>query len=195
MELTPPSRPRLKLAMGGSLAVLAIVTLTAGSPGNDAAPHASGVHGSPQPGRVHHRAGAGLLILDLRADPEAEKGIPGAVSGADPRRSSAGILQGTPEGTVVVVYDEAGTLTEAPAEWPQTLEYRFLEGGCQGGVKEVTHARGAWGNTLAERERVQRQNQISAFFSGAAVQSSSLAAPPPMMPAGGAGKKPKAGGC
>ena len=134
------------------------------------------------------------MILDLRADPEAEKGIPGAVSGAD-AEVALNILQGAPAGTIVVVYDEGGALEEVPAEWPRALEYRIVEGGLSGWIDEVITPAELWGNTLAERERVQRQNQISAFFSGAAVQSSSLAAPPPMMPAGGAGKKPKAGGC
>jgi hypothetical protein len=105
------------------------------------------------------------------------------------------LLTGTPAGTVVVIYDESGSVTEASADWPRRLEYRFLEGGLAGWTDEVITPAELWGNSLAERERVQRQNQISAFFSGAAVQSSGMAAPPPMMPAGGAGKKPKAGGC
>jgi hypothetical protein len=198
VELTPPSRPRIKLAMGGSLAVLAVVILTAGSPGADegfvpAAPLApmalaeSIIEREP-----------GLLILDLRADPEAEKGIPGAVpgavSGAD-APTTVELLKGSPPGTIVVVYGEEGTLTELPAGWPRRVEYRSVEGGLSGWVKDVLTPAELWGNTLAERERVQRQNQISAFFSGAAVQSSSLAPPPPMMPAGGAGQKPKSGGC
>jgi hypothetical protein len=134
------------------------------------------------------------LILDLRADPEAEKGIPGAVAGTDPA-GVISLLSGTPAGTVVVAYDEAGSLTQAPTDWPKRLEYRFIEGGLAAWNKEVLTPAELWGNTLTERERVQRQNQIAAFFSGAAVQSSGVAAPPPMMPAGGAGKKPKAGGC
>ncbi len=194
VELSPPSRPRLKLAMGGSLAVLGIVTLTAGSPKPDATPVSmTGLVPLALAEDIIERA-PGLLILDLRSDLESEKGIPGAVAGNDAEMVSA-LLAGTPEGTVVVTYDETGAMTEAPVGWPQTLEYHFVEGGLAGWNADVITPAEIWGSSLAERERVQRQNQISAFFSGAAVQSSGIAAPPPAMPAGGAGKKPKAGGC
>ena len=136
----------------------------------------------------------GILILDLRSDADPETGIPGAVR-LDGSEALAELLRGTPEGTLVVTYDEVGDLTEGPADWPGGLVYRFLAGGWAGWTDDVLTPADLWGNSLAERERVQRQNQISAFFSGAAVQSSSVAAPPPMMPAGGGGKKPKAGGC
>jgi len=194
VELTPPSRPRIKLAMGGSLAGLAIVTLAAGSPSRDPGPVPVQSLAPLSLAESLIEREPGLLIIDLRADPEAERGIPGAVSGAD-AAVTASLLQGIPEGTVVVVYDGGGAFTEVPAEWPRALEYRIVEGGLAGWIEDVIIPAELWGNTLAERERVQRQNQISAFFSGAAVQSSSLAAPPPMMPTGGAGKKPKAGGC
>jgi uncharacterized membrane protein YedE/YeeE/rhodanese-related sulfurtransferase len=194
VELTPPSRPRLKLAMGGSLAVLAIATLAAGSPGPDTTPIQMAPMAPLRLAEAIIEREPGLMILDLRADPEAENGIPGAVAGGDPAALS-GLLASMPEGTVVVTYDEGGVLTEAPSEWPRTLEYRVLDGGLSGWKDEVITPAPIWGNSLAEREFVQRQNQISAFFSGAAVQSSSIAAPPPAMPAGGAGKKPKSGGC
>jgi hypothetical protein len=135
----------------------------------------------------------GLLILDLRGDTEEERGVPGAVAAGDPARALE-VLTGTPDGTVVVVYDESGVIDQTPPGWPTAMEYRYLEGGLNGWRSEVMTPAPLWVNSLAERERVQRQNQISAFFSGAAVQSSGVAAPPPMMPAGGAGKKPKAGG-
>jgi len=194
VDLTPANKPRIKLAVGGSLAVLAMAVLTAGSPGPDTTP-------SPMASmtplslaeRIIERQ-PGILILDLRTDHETERGIPGAVAGTDPT-AVVTMLTGAPEGTFVVIYDESGAVTQAPSEWPRSLEYRFLEGGLVGWQNEVLTAAELWGNSLAERERVQRQNQISAFFSGAAVQNSAVAAPPPMMPAGGAGKKPKAGGC
>ncbi len=194
VELSPPSRPGIKLAMGGSLALLAVITLTAGSPSPDTTPVplASMAPLSLAESLIERQAG--ILILDLRADPEAERGIPGAVAGTDPVAVEA-LLSGMPEGTTVVVFDESGTITHAPPDWPGSLEYRFLEGGLFGWQEEVLTPLELWGSSLAERERVQRQNQISAFFSGAAVQNSSVAAPPAMMPAGGGGKKPKAGGC
>lgn len=194
VELSPPSRPKLKLAMGGSLAVLGIVTLTAGSPGADTTPIPMEGWAPLSLAQDIIEREPGLLILDLRSDLESEKGIPGAVAGNDPALVSA-LLAGSPEGTVVVVYDETGVLTEAPSEWSGNLEYRFVVGGLAGWQADVLTPADVWGSSLAERERVQRQNQISAFFSGAAVQSSGIAAPPPVMPAGGAGKKPKAGGC
>jgi len=194
VELTPPSRPRIKLAMGGSLAVLAIVTLTAGSPGSagTVSPMVSMAPLSLAESIIEREPG--VLILDLRIEPEAEKGIPGAVAAGDPVMV-IGLLNSTPEGTVVVTYDESGAFKEAPAEWPKTMDYRFLEGGLAGWRDEVLTPAAVWGSSLAERERVLRQSQISAFFSGAGVQSSSVTAPPPAMPTGGAGKKPKSGGC
>jgi len=194
VELTPPSRPRIKLAMGGSLAVLAIVTLTAGSPGPEGTT-APMVPMSPlRLAESIIEREPGFLILDLRGEPDSEKGIPRAVAAGDPAMV-VGLLNSTPEGTVVVTYDESGEFKEALAEWPKTMDYRFIEGGLEGWKAEVLEPAALWGSSLAERERVQRQNQIAAFFSGAAVQSSSLAAPPPAMPTGGAGKKPKSGGC
>jgi uncharacterized membrane protein YedE/YeeE len=194
VELTPQPQPRLKLAMGGSLAVLIIVALTAGSPGpaGDPIPMAPMAPLSLAEDLIERTPG--LLILDLRRETGDQRGVPGAVSVGDSERALE-VLGSTPEGTVVVVYDDLGAVTQAPADWPGAMEYRYLEGGLEGWRNEVMIPAQLWGNSLAERERVQRQNQISAFFSGAAVQSSAVAAPPPMMPAGGAGKKPKAGGC
>jgi rhodanese-related sulfurtransferase len=194
VELTPRSRPRLKLAMGGSLAVLGIAMLSAGSPGPDSTPIPMvGIQPLELAERIIERD-PNLLILDLRADLEAEKGVPGAMAATD-TEAVQGLLAGSPEGSVVVVYDETGTVTEAPGRWPARLEYRYVEGGLGGWEADVLTAAEVWGNTLAERERVLRQNQISAFFSGAAVQSSAVAAPPPAMSSGNTGKKPKAGGC
>jgi len=49
------------------------------------------------------------------------------------------------------------------------------------------------GTSVAELERVNRRNQIAAYFSGAKVETAA-AAPPPAM-SGGAAKKKEAGGC
>jgi rhodanese-related sulfurtransferase/uncharacterized membrane protein YedE/YeeE len=194
VELTPPSRPRLKLAMGGSLAVLAIAMLTAGSPNPEAQPMPmTGMAPLSLAEDIIERR-PGLLILDLRADPSSEKGVPGAVPANDPA-STVNLLLGTPGGTTIVVYDETGSIREAPAGWPANRDYQFVEGGLEGWKADVLTPAELWGNTLAEREEVQRQNQISAFFSGAAVQSAAAAAPPPAMSSGATGKKPKAGGC
>ncbi len=180
--------------MGGSLAVLAVAILTAGSPSPETTlVPMIGIAPLSLAEKIIERE-PGMLILDLRANPEAEKGIPGAVAGGEPA-AVVTLLAGSPPGTVVIAYDETGKLTKAPSGWPKRLEYHFLERGLAGWQNDVLNPADLWGNTMAERERVLRQNQIAAFFSGAAVQNSSLAAPPPAMPAGGAGKKPKAGGC
>ena len=107
---------------------------------------------------------------------------------------AANLLMNTPSKTTVVIYDESGSVTQAPATWPRTMDYRFLDGGLSGWKSEVLTAAEATGGTLEERELVLKQNQISAFFSGAAVQASSVAAPPPAMSSGAPPKK-KAGGC
>ena len=99
------------------------------------------------------------------------------------------------QGESAKVAVEAGIWTEVPGTWPETVEYRYLRGGFAGWVEDVTTVAEPAGTTLAERERVERQSQISAYFTGAAVQSSSVAAPPPVMPMGGGAKKKKAGGC
>jgi hypothetical protein len=194
VELTPPSRPRIKLAMGGSLAVLAVTILTAGSPSPDATPiPMTGIAPLALAEKIIGRE-PGMLILDLRANPEAEGGIPGSVVGGEPEAVTT-LLAGSPAGTVVVAYDGTGSFTQAPAQWPKRLTYHFLEGGFAGWKADVLTPADLLSNSLAERERVLRQNQIAGFFSGAAVQNSSLAPPPPAMPAGGAGKKKKSGGC
>ena len=194
VELTPASRPRIKLAMGGSLAVLAVAILTAGSPGPDtSSTPMAGIEPLALAEKMIERE-PGMLILDLRADPDADQEIPGAVAGGDPE-ALASLLAGSPPGTIVVVYDETGSLTQAPSQWPKRLVYHFLQGGFARWRTEVLTPAELRGSSLAERELVLRQNQIAAFFSGAAVQPSSLAPPPPMMPAGGTGKKKKSGGC
>ena len=193
VELTPPSNPAFKLVMAGSLAVVGMLALAFAGPG-------------PQMPQVRMASMAplslaqslierepGIVILDLRADPETEKGIPGAVPSAA-AESALDLLRSTPSNSTVVIYDEVGAMTEAPATWPRTLKYHFLEGGLAGWEEQVLLPWEMAGTTLAERDEVLWQNQISAFFSGAAVQSSSVSAPPPAM-ATGAPPKKKAGGC
>ncbi|MEK6254593.1 MAG: hypothetical protein N2B05_07865, partial [Gemmatimonadales bacterium] len=100
-----------------------------------------------------------------------------------------------PPGTKIVIYDDVGIWNEVPGTWPETVEYRYLRGGYAAWASDVRTAAQPTGHTLAERERIERQNQISAYFTGAAVQTTSTTAPPPVMPMGGGAKKKKAGGC
>jgi rhodanese-related sulfurtransferase len=194
VELTPPSRPRLKLAVGGSLAVVALLALAVSGPRPEMPPvQAASLAPLALAQSIIERE-PGILVLDLRANPEGEKGIPGAAL-ASGEGEAVEILGTTPPGTVVVVYDESGSLKEVPRSWPGTLDYRFLEGGLEGWRKEVLTPVALWGNTLVERDWVRKQNQIAAFFSGAAVQAAPVAAPPPAMSSGGAAPQRRAGGC
>jgi uncharacterized membrane protein YedE/YeeE/rhodanese-related sulfurtransferase len=193
VELTPTSRPQLKLVLGGGLAVLVILAVAFSGPRPQLPPVQMASVAPLNLAQALIEREPGILILDLRADPDAEKGIPGAIPSAD-EEAALSVLRGAPAKTTVVVYDENGVVTETPPTWPRTLDYRFLDGGLTGWKADVLTPAEAVGTTLEERERVVRQNQISAFFSGAAVQSSSVAAPPPAMSAGAPPKK-KAGGC
>ena len=192
MELTPRNRPGLKLVLGGGLSVAVMLALAFTGPRPDLPPAQMASVAPLSLAQSLIEREPGILILDLRTDPEEEKGIPGALPADE--IAAVDLLRNTPGKTTVVVYDETGAITEAPSTWPRTLEYRFVEGGLSGWKLEVLTPVEASGATLAEREWVVRQNQISAFFSGAAVQATSVAAPPPAMSAGPAPKK-KAGGC
>jgi uncharacterized membrane protein YedE/YeeE/rhodanese-related sulfurtransferase len=192
VELTPRNRPELKLLVGGGLAVAVMLALAFTGPRPDLPPVQMASVAPLSLAQSLIEREPGILILDLRADPEAEKGIPGAVP--TDGEAAVDLLRSTPTRTTVVVYDESGEMTEAPTSWPRTLEYQFLAGGLSGWKLEVLTPVEPSGTTLLEREQALRQNQISAFFSGAAVQSTSVAAPPPAMSAGAPPKK-KAGGC
>jgi len=193
VELTPPTRPRIKLVVGSGLAVILLLAAAFTGPRPQLPPVQMASVAPLTLAQALIEREPGIVILDLRADPEADKGIPGAVP-SQGEEAALDVLRAVPPKTKVVVYDEIGDVTEAPPTWPRTLEYRFLAGGLSGWRDEVLTPAEATGTTLEERERVLRQNQISAFFSGAAVQSSSVAAPPPAMSAGAPPKK-KAGGC
>ncbi|MFO8174222.1 MAG: YeeE/YedE thiosulfate transporter family protein [Longimicrobiales bacterium] len=193
-ELTPAHRPGLKLVLGGGLAVVALLGLALSSSRPDLPPVQMASMTPRHLAEVLIERRPGIMILDLRADPEGAEGIPGAVpsSGAE---DAGEVLKGAPPATTVVVYDEAGGITIAPAHWPRTLEYRFLDGGFSAWEAQVLTPWTPSGSSLEEREMILKQNQIAAFFSGAAVQASSVAAPPPAMPAGGVPPKKKSGGC
>jgi hypothetical protein len=193
VELTPPARPLAKLAVAGSLAVAGFLALALSSPPPVAPPLRMASMAPLALAESLIRREPGLLILDLRRDPVGARGIPGAVASAD-ETAALDVLRTAPSGTTVVVYDESGGISEAPAAWPRSLSYRFLDGGLAGWERQVLTPAEPSGTSLEERARILRQNQISGFFSGAAVQAAPAAAPPPAMAGGGAPKK-KAGGC
>jgi len=193
-ELTPWNRPRLTLVLGGGLAVMTMLGLALSGPRPELSPmHMASMTPLNLAEALIERE-PGLMILDLRADPENADGIPGALTSADVEAASE-VLKNAPPETTVVIYDDLGRLTQAPANWPRSLEYRFLDGGYAGWESQVLTPWTPSGSTVAEREMILKQNQIAAFFSGAAVQASAVAAPPPAMPSGKAPPKKKSGGC
>lgn len=194
VELTPRSRPQLKLVMGGGLAVVAMLGLAFSGSRPELPPIQMASMTPLSLAEALIEREPGIMVLDLRAEPEAAEGIPGAVTSQDVEAATE-LLRSAPPQTTVVVYDESGRITRAPADWPRTLEYRFLDGGYSGWEAQVLTPWTPSGSTMEEREMILKQNQIAAFFSGAAVQTSSVAAPPPAMPSGKAPPKKKSGGC
>jgi uncharacterized membrane protein YedE/YeeE len=194
-ELTPRPRPRTKFALGGAFALAAVVAMTATT-------------SRPDPGPTPMRAmepltlaeaiiarHPDLVIVDVRAATGGEvPAIPGALRAAFDSSAIRALSHAGPHSTVVV-YDEQGAMTHAPKAWPSGLAYHYLRGGFEAWESEVLTAVEMEGYDLERRAFVQRQNQIAAYFSGAAVETSVAAAPPPPIPTGGAKKKKKAGGC
>ena len=195
VELTPRSRPRLKFALAGTFAVVAVVAFTVPGPTPEAEPIPMTEMEPLVLAEEIIKGNPDLLVLDLRIQvEELEARVPGAYPTA-PDSSALGLLATAGPNTTVVVYDESGVFTHAPANWPHELKYYYLRGGFSRWDHDVLTPLEMEGFHLDRREFVQRQNQISAFFSGAAVQSAPAAAPPPAMSTGGAKKKKKAGGC
>jgi rhodanese-related sulfurtransferase len=194
-ELTPRPRPRTKFALGGAFAIATVVAMTATSP-------------RPEPSPTPMRAmepltlteaiiarRPDLVIVDVRIATDADTPtIPGALRAAFHSSAVQAFSHAGPHSSVVV-YDEEGAVTHAPEAWPRALDYHYIRGGFAAWQCQVLTPVEMEGYDSERRAIVQRQNQIAAYFSGAAVEASVAAAPPPPMPAGGAKKKKKAGGC
>jgi len=131
VELTPRSRPQLKVVLGGGLAVVAMLGLAFSGSRPELPPIQMASITPMSLAEALIQREPGIMILDLRADPEAVKGIPGAVK-SDGVEAAAEVLRTAPPQTIVVVYDESGRMTHTPSDWPRTLEYRFLDGGYLG---------------------------------------------------------------
>ena len=189
--------PRLKFAVAGSLALVAVFAAFAPS---STVERPSRTMDSIEPldlAELIISGDPGLEILDFRtvAGEDATNAIPGSCGCGTDVEKAEETARSVPPGTKIVIYDELGIWTDIPGTWPETVEYRFVRGGYAAWEADVRTAAEAVGHTLAERERIERQNQISAYFTGAAVQSTGTSAPPPAMPMGGGAKKKKAGGC
>ena len=194
LALTPRTATPAKFAVTAALALVVVLGAAAASPRPAAPPPPLPPIGALDlAGRIVEHDPT-LLVLDLRSDREAQPPIPGALPAAPDSSALPALASALPGQTTVVVYDDAGTLAAVPAAWPRDLEYRVLRGGRQAWGREVLTPATPTSFTLAEQERVRRQNQLSAFFSGAKLQASTVAAPPPALPSGAAPKK-KSGGC
>ena len=195
VENAPTVRPRLKLAVPGALALLALGATFAPAPHRA---QASPAFERIAAGDVARRIIAhepGLLVLDVRpADAAAAPGLPGAQPAALDS-SAVPLLSGLAAGQLVVVYDAAGKLPALPAGWPVQPRYAVLDGGIAAWRSEVLTPATPRDPSLAERQRVAEQNQVAAYFSGATVAAPAAAAPPPAAAGGGGAKKKKAGGC
>ena len=193
VELTPAPRPRMKFMLVGASAVIALLAL--GHRPDAQAPVPVQVASIAPLALAEAIIGKqpGMLILDLRADAAAaEKRIPGSYPAATGVDAKA-LLATVPVGGRVVLVDEEGERTQIPTDWRRDVGYSWLQDGFLGWeLRVLTPA--LPGDTQADREWAARQGQISAYFSGAAVQSVDVPAPPPM--AGAGGEKPKKkGGC
>ena len=189
--------PRLKFAVAGSLALVAV--FAAFAPPRTMENPARAME-SLEPIELAELIIAGdpdLKILDFRtiAGEDWAESIPGACGCGTDIDMTTETVNSVPPGTKIVIYDDVGIWNEIPGTWPENVEYRYLRGGYAAWASDVRTAAQPTGHTLAERERIERQNQISAYFTGAAVQRSTTTAPPPVMPMGGGAKKKKAGGC
>jgi len=196
VELTPAATPALGRWKYGLTAAFTVIVLVATLAGPAPA--------APAPARITSidplqladlviAADPNLLILDVRADnPTGAPGIPAAVVASTAEIPPSLAL--ADEAATVVVFDDTGTLSEVPAAWPRVPDYRFLRGGFEAWREEALTPLEAMGVSLEERNFCARQNQIAAFFSGAAVKPSSSA--PPVLPTGGPKKpKKKGSGC
>jgi rhodanese-related sulfurtransferase len=196
VELAPKKThraPGYKFALAAALVVVT-VTATGASTGTGAQPELPMAEIEPlELARDIIEGEPHLVVLDLRQPDDSSAGIPGAVR-IESDSAALQTLRAVGLVAKVVVYDESGDVRTTRPGWPQGYEYHFVTGGLAAWRSEVLTPAEPTGQSLAELEFVARQNQIAAFFSGAAVRPTSVAAPPAL--AGGAKpKKKKSMGC
>lgn len=194
LALTPATRPPYKFALTAALALFVMVgTAARRAPEPSVAIPARPIDALALATRIVERDPL-LVVLDLRGA-AAEKPIPGAFVVAADSTAVASLADAVPGRTTVVIYDATGSRTSVPGDWPKELEYRYVRGGRAGWERDVVTPVATVPATIAERDLVERQHQLSAYFSGATVKASSAAPPPPAAGGGGGGKKKKGGGC
>jgi uncharacterized membrane protein YedE/YeeE len=194
LELAPAPMPKLKLALVGAFAVVALVGLGLHSTA-PAAPEPVMTALAPLSlAEAIIEEAPGILIMDTRPDAaKAETRIPGSYP-ADTPEAVQSLLATAPVGSTVVVVDADGATTTVPAGWRRDVQYAYVRDGFQGWESKVLTPAEP-GSTESDREWAARQGQISAYFSGAAVQAIAVSAPPALAAASGGAKPKKKGGC
>ena len=194
VELSPVPTgrtPRIKFAVTGALAGLMLVSVAWRTSPPVAAPRMAAAITPLDLAEAIVHPEPNLMILDLRRDrPDSVRAIPGAVT-----VDSGTVPAGLARGVIVVVYDDRGTWTTVPAEWPDGPAYRYLTGGVQAWAADVLTPLPVSGASLEQQGLIARQHALAAFFSGAAAAAPSISAPAPVLPAGGGPKKKRVGGC
>lgn len=194
VEGTPSPRPRAEFAVAAALGAAGVLALVAARPPSPPPPPAVEPVAPLELAEALIRREAGLWILDLRGESAETERVPGAHPVR--REEAAGLLAHIPAGSTVVIYDGDAAPTEVPPDWPRLLRYRGLQGGWEGWKREVLTPMPASHFSLEEQGRIARQNQISAYFSGASpAPPAAAAAPRPAVITGGATPKKKGGGC
>jgi hypothetical protein len=193
IELTPEPTartPRTRLALGGSLAGVALVSVAFTAKRPEPAPVAMAEVAPLAVAEAIIARDPTLVVFDLRADRSA-RGIPGARTLDD--NTAAATLADVPAGTRVIVFDDSGSARETRPDWPAGLSYAYVRGGLAGWQADVLTPV-APGFDLASRAAAERQRMVGAYFSGAGA----VAAPPPPAAGGarpGGGGKKRTGGC
>jgi hypothetical protein len=194
IELTPeptPRTPRTRLALGGSLAGVALVSVAFTSQGRAPEPVPMAALSPLEVAEAIIARDPTLVLFDLRVDRTA-RGIPGARA-LDDSTAAATLAEVSPVARVVV-FDDSGAVTTTRPGWPSGLAYAYVRGGLAAWQAEVLTP-AAPGFDLASRAAAERRRMVGAYFSGAGAS----AAPPPPAPTGarpaaGGGKK-RTGGC
>ncbi|MBM4118771.1 hypothetical protein FJ251_13765 [bacterium] len=195
VELTPTGGRRVKFALMGALAVVAIAAGLAPAPQPLplAAPRLAAAlePAALADALIAGSAGApGLTLLDLRDEAaRAALAIPGAQAATLTAEPPAALAAAAAGSTVLLVTggDEAPAL---PTAWPASLVYRTLRGGALAWQAEVLTPQAGVLGPGAERQR-----QLAAYFSGAEAAAPAAAAPPPAPSTSGGKVKKPGGGC
>lgn len=196
LDLTPPQNPRMKYLVIGALL---LVSLTAAFTSvEESAVTENAVECAPLPSLTLAdliiSADPNLIVLDLRDAGLFESSrIPGSWSAAD-RLAPLGLLQQAADKTKVVLYADDAAAPEVHSSWPRRHQYYHLSGGFPAWQAEVLTPAAPRSRDLDEMAFVRRQNQLSAFFSGAELQSQPAPPPPPAV-TGGKKRKKASGGC